>query len=187
MNFIKVLPFLLTLQMSSGSTIFFSYDGLGEGRDGIGDPFVFIIGGAEPGRLDFQGNPSTLNLADITHFSFTASLPDTDAFGNPVVRILEFNDLFLFGASMADGAYTNFSLVSQTLFSAPPDPLSGSDWADGQVFRFSVMPNLTARLEAVSVNSTVTVSEGTLSIVPEPSVFALAGFGFALLGVRRRG
>lgn len=177
---------LLTLQMSSASTIFFSYNGLGEGTDGLGNPFVFLIGGAEPGRVDFEGNPSTLHLEDITHFSFTASLPDKDAFGNPVVRIVEFGDLLHFDATSVDGAYTNFALVSETLYFVPPDPLNSTEWDNGQRFRFTVLPDLTARLEAVSADSSSTVSEGTISIVPEPSAFVLAGIGVAVLGIRRR-
>ncbi len=186
MNLIKLLPFLLTLQMSSASTILFSYIGLGEGRDGLGQPFVFLIEGAEPGRVDFEGHPSTLDRADITHFSFAASLPDKDAFGNPVIRIVEFSDLLLFNASSFDAAYTNFALVSETLYFATPDPLNSTDWKNGQMFRFTVFPDLSARLEAVSGGSPLIVSEGTISLVPEPSVLALTACGLALLGARNR-
>lgn len=186
MNLIRLLPFLLTLQLSSGATISFSYLGLGEGKDALGDPFVFIVGGAEPGRLDFQGTPPTLSLADITHFAFSASLPEKDAFGNPSIRNLEFSDLLSFHASSTDGSYTNFTLVSEIRFALPPDPLNGSSWANGQLFRFSVMPDLTARLEAVSVDSTLTLSTGTISIIPEPSVLVLTACGLALLGARHR-
>ena len=186
MHLLKLLPLLFTVQVLPGATIHFSYLGLAEGTDALGNPFTYLVGGSEPGHLTYQGNPSSLNIPDITDFSVTTSLPDVDAFGNPVTGIIEFDDLLLFDANSVDGLFTHFALVSEATFFAPPGPFSFSSWADGQVFRFSVMPDLSARLEAILPDSTITVSEGTISIVPEPEVVALAGTGFALLGIRPR-
>ncbi|MDP3849620.1 MAG: hypothetical protein Q8Q59_03890 [Luteolibacter sp.] len=176
---------MATLQMLPGATVYFSYLGVVEGMDALGNPIAIAVGGFEPGHLTFQGNPPSLNTQDITDFSFTLSLPDLDGFGNPVARIIEFNDLLHFDAISDDGSFTGFTLVSETTFLNPPGPFSFSTWEDGQVFRFSVMPDQSGRLEAVSDVSTITITEGTIAIVPEPEVFALAGFGFALLAFRR--
>lgn len=181
-----ILALLFVVQVSTGATIFFSYLGVAERTDAFGNPVTISVGGFEPGHLTFQSNLSVLNSQDITDFSFTASLPDTDALGNPTTRIIEFDDLLLFNANSTAGFFTDFTLVSETTYFVPPDPLGSSSWADGQVFRFSVMPDLSARLEAVSPGSTVTVTEGTFSFVPEPGVFVIASIGLVLLGARRR-
>jgi hypothetical protein len=188
MHISKLLLLWFMVQASPGATIYFSYLGVAERTDALGNPIEFLVGGFEPGHLTFQGYPSSLNVQDITGFSFTASLPDTDALGNPTTRIIEFDDLLLFSATVVDGSLTNFTVVTETTFSIPPDPfgLGISNWADGQVFRFSVMPDLSARLEAVSPGSTITVTEGTVAFVPEPEVFAFAMIGIVLLGARRR-
>jgi hypothetical protein len=188
MHISKLLLILFMGQVSHDATIYFSYLGVAERTDALGNPIAFLVGGFEPGHLTFQGYPSSLNVQDITGFSFTASLPDTDALGNPTTRIIEFDDLLLFSAAAGDGYLTNFTLATETTFSIPPDPFGYgiSNWADGQVFRFSVMPDLSALLEAVSPGSTITVTEGTVSFVPEPEVFSLAMIGIVLLGARRR-
>jgi hypothetical protein len=177
----KIIPLLFTLQVLPGATVYFSYLGLAESTDSLGNPIASSVGGFKPGSFTFQGNPSSLTTQDITDFSFTASILDSDAFGNPVAKIIEFDDLLYFDANSVNGVFTDFTLVAETTFFTPPGPFSFSTWEDGQVFRFSVTPDQSGRLEAVSDASTITVNEGTIAIIPEPEVFALAGFGFALL------
>ena len=115
-----------------------------------------------------------------------ASLPDTDIIGSPNTKVINFKDLLFFDANSIDGVFTNFTLIAESASFIPEDLSGHSIWADGQVFRFSVLPDDSARLEAIFTDSTMIVTEGTVLIIPEPNATALVAFGVALLGVRRR-
>ena len=146
MNLFKILPFVIASQVASGTSIYFSYLGMVEGMDALGNPISFQVGGFEPGYLTFSGTPSVLNTQDITDFSFTASILDIDSLGNPIARIIAFDNLSFFEASLHEGSYSGFTLISETTFSAPSDPLNPSGWSDGQVFRFSAFADRSARV-----------------------------------------
>ena len=186
MYLLTLLLIIFTLQLSRGATIYFSYLGLAEGIDAIGNPYKTAVGAYEPGRLTFEVKPWSMTHHDITDFSFMASLPDTDIIGSPNTKVINFKDLLFFDANSIDGVFTNFTLIAESASFIPEDLSGHSIWADGQVFRFSVLPDHSARLEAIFTDSTMIVTEGTVLIIPEPNATALVAFGVALLGVRRR-
>lgn len=186
MYLLTLLLIIFTLQLSRGATIYFSYLGLAEGIDAIGNPYKTAVGSYEPGRLTFEVKPWSMTHHYITDFSFMASLPDTDIIGSPNTKVINFKDLLFFDANSIDGVFTNFTLIAESASFIPEDLSGHSIWADGQVFRFSVLPDDSARLEAIFTDSTMIVTEGTVLIIPEPNATALVAFGVALLGVRRR-
>ncbi len=186
MYLLTLLLIIFTLQLSRGATIYFSYLGLAEGIDAIGNPYKTAVGAYEPGRLTFEVKPWSMTHHYITDFSFMASLPDTDIIGSPNTKVINFKDLLFFDANSIDGVFTNFTLIAESASFIPEDLSGHSIWADGQVFRFSVLPDDSARLEAIFTDSTMIVTEGTVLIIPEPNATALVAFGVALLGVRRR-
>ena len=124
----------------------------------------------EPGSFTFQGNPSSLTTQDITDFSFTASILDLDAFGNPVAKIIEFDDLLYFDANSVNGSFDG------SLRQVPLDPRFllhqvHSAFQSGKMVRCSGSQSWPISLDDLrrfQMLPTITVTEGTIAIVPEP-------------------
>ena len=149
-----------------------------QGQEGSGISANTITG---TGFIEFDRNLGMVSLSDVTDFSLTNTFTIRNGTGD-VVDVYEWNygfvDLIAFSTTFLGDQVATLQLRTAFLEEA-----SGKSNVKPANFIVDAFP--AARTEAQDGNFSFTVTQGTVSAVPEPSSLFFAAIG-ALLGVLRQ-
>ncbi len=172
------LLLILLVSFSASAALVITY----HGQEGSGISANTIVGS---GIIEFPDGLSFIGLDDISNFSFTNVFTIRNASGDPVANYswsFGLADLDVFNSTLVGDTVSTFHL--ETTFVAEAFGATGVKPANFIVDSFPA-----ARTEALDGAFSFTVTEGTVSVVPEPSSIFLLGTGLlwaAFRGRRRR-